>query len=141
VPVLTRLAISPQAFAAAARGPSVIAAKTVGGRVTYTLSEPAHTTFTVKRKRAGLKVGRTCLKATRKLRSQLKGKPRTCDFLVSESGSFAYDGTEGPNRFRFTGRLRGRALGAGMYVLYAATKDSAGTKGKRRSAEFEIKGR
>ncbi|HEV7771684.1 MAG TPA: IPT/TIG domain-containing protein [Conexibacter sp.] len=137
-PTLTRLAISPQAFLAAGRGPSASAAKTTGGVVSYTLSERARTTFTVKRKQAGIKVGGTCLKATRRVRSQLRGRPHRCSFLVSVSGSFAHSDVQGSNRFRFTGRLGRRALAAGSYVLLAAPEDAAGHRGRSRSAGFEI---
>jgi hypothetical protein len=138
VPVLTRLAISPQAFPAGSRGPSVSAAKTAGGVVTYTLSEPATTTFTVKRKQAGVKVGGTCVKSTRRVRSQLRGRPHRCDFIVSVRGSFTHSGVQGSNRFRFTGRLGRRALAAGSYVLLAAPQDAAGNSGKSRSVSFQI---
>jgi hypothetical protein len=137
-PVLTRLAISPQAFLASGRGPSVSAARSAGGVVTYTLSEPARTTFTVKRKQAGLKLGGTCLKATRRVRSQLRGRPRPCSVLTPVRGSFASSGAQGPDRFRFTGRLGRRALPAGSYVLVAAPADAAGNNGRSRSAGFEI---
>jgi hypothetical protein len=139
-PVLTRLGISPRAFVAANIGPSVIAAA-VGGRVTYTLSEPARVTFTVKRRSAGVKVGTTCVKSTRKVLSQLKGKPRTCVLLRPVRGRFAISGLQGMNRFRFTGRLNRRALHAGRYVLYAQAKDAVGNRAKTVRAAFEIRKR
>lgn len=114
------------------------AARAAGGLVTYRLSEAARTTFTVKRRQAGLKVGGTCLKATRQVRSQLRGRPHRCDFLVSVRGSFTHSGVQGSNRFRFTGRLGRRALAAGRYVLLAAPEDTAGNRGRSRSAGFEI---
>lgn len=117
------------------------AARAAGGVVTYRLSEPARTTFTVKRKQAGLKVGRSCLKATRKLRSQLRGRPRTCDVLTPVRGSFAYSGAQGSNRFRFTGRMSGRGLAAGRYVLSAVAVDAAGIKGRTHTAGFAIRRR
>jgi IPT/TIG domain len=137
-PALTRLAISPQAFLAGSRGQSVSAAKATGGVVSYTLSEPARTTFTVKGKRAGVKLGGTCLKATRRVRSQIRGRPHRCNFLVAVRGSFTRYGVQGSNRFRFTGRLGRRALTAGSYVLLAAPQDAAGHRGKSRSVGFEI---
>jgi hypothetical protein len=137
-PTLTQLAIAPGTFAAAGRGPSVSAAKTAGGAVSYTLSEPATTTFTVKRKQAGVKIGGTCVKSTRRVRSQLRGRPRRCDFIVPVRGSFTHSGVQGSNRFRFTGRLGHRTLTAGSYVLLAAPEDAAGNSGKSRSAGFQI---
>lgn len=137
-PRLTELAISPRAFFAAAGGPSAVAARAAGGVVTYRLSEAARTTFSVKRKQPGLEVGRTCIKATRRVRAQLRGRPRRCDVLASVRGSFSRDGVEGSNRFRFTGRLGRRSLPPGRYVLVAATRDAAGVKGRTRTAAFAI---
>ncbi len=138
-PALTRLAISPQTFLAGSSGQSVSAAKAIGGVVTYRLSESARTTFTVKRKQAGVEVGRTCLKATRRVRSQLSGRPRRCDFLTPMRGSFAHSDVKGSNHFRFTGRLGHKALAAGRYVLLATPEDAAGNSGTSRSASFEIR--
>ena len=129
-PVLSGLAIKPRSFA-----------RKKSARVTYTLSEPANTTFTVKRKYAGVKIGGTCLKAMRRVLAQLRGRPRKCTLLKSVRGSFARNGVKGSNRFRFTARLRGRKLAAGRYVLRATPKDAVGNKGKTRSVAFKIRRR
>ena len=46
------------------------------------------------------------------------------------AGSFVRSGKNGLNRFRFTGRLRGRKLARGRYRLVAATRDAAGNRSK-----------
>jgi hypothetical protein len=61
-------------------------------------------------------------------------------FIVKRSGtrSFARSGVAGPNRHRFSGRLRGRALAPGSYVLKAFAVDSAGNRSQPRSVAFTI---
>ena len=107
-PVLTRLGLSRSRFAAAGRGGS-IAAK-VGTTVRYRTSEAATVTFRVRRKGA---------------RKPLKG-------------SFAHRGKAGANSLRFTGRLRGKKLRRGSYVMSATSKDAAGNVAKVKRLRFRI---
>jgi hypothetical protein len=53
-------------------------------------------------------------------------------------GGFALAGVLGPNQFRFTGRMRGKALKRGSYRL-VATPYVIGLKGKPAYAPFKIK--
>ncbi len=110
-PALTRFGLSRNRFAAANRGGSV-AAK-VGTTIRYRLSEASTVTFRVRRKGA---------------RRALKG-------------SFTHKGKAGANRLRFTGRLRGRKLRRGAYVLAATSKDGAGNVAKVKRLRFRIVGR
>lgn len=107
-PALTRFGLSRDRFAAANRGGSV-AAK-VGTTIRYRLSEASTVTFRVRRKGA---------------RRPLKG-------------SFTHRGKAGANRLRFTGRLRGRKLRRGAYVLAATSKDAAGNVAKVKRLRFRI---
>ncbi|HEX5910976.1 MAG TPA: hypothetical protein VFY44_10805 [Thermoleophilaceae bacterium] len=107
-PALTRLGLSRSRFAAAGRGGS-IAAK-VGTTIRYRQSEAATVTFRVRRKGA---------------RKPLKG-------------SFAHRGKAGANKLRFTGRLRGKKLRRGSYVLSATSKDAAGNVAKVKRLRFRI---
>ncbi len=107
-PALTRLGLSRSRFAAAGRGGS-IAAK-VGTTIRYRQSEAATVTFRVRRKGA---------------RRPLKG-------------SFAHKGRAGANKLRFTGRLRGRKLRRGSYVMSATSKDAAGNVAKVKRLRFRI---
>ena len=124
---LSALDLARAAFAAAANGPSLRAARArVGTRVSYTLSAAAPVAFTVERRRAGRRVRGTCRRRTRGNRNR-----RKCDLRLR--GSFTHRGGQGANSFLFTGRLRGRKLAPGSYNLVATP---AG--GKRTRARFRI---
>ena len=53
-------------------------------------------------------------------------------------GSFTHKGKAGANKLRFTGRLRGRKLRRGAYVLAATSKDAAGNVAKVKRLRFRI---
>ena len=111
------LRIRPRAFLAARRHHSAGASAHKGrprrgARVRFRLNEPARVVFRVKRLRRG--------RRPRLLRGR----------LVRVGGS-------GVNRFRFNGRLRGRSLSPGRYVL-TATPRGVGKPGRTRSAGFRI---
>jgi hypothetical protein len=131
-PVVSALAMSPIAFRAAPSGGSIAAAG-FGTRVSYRLSEPARTTFTVKRPAPGRRVGRRCVAPRRSNRRR-----RKCTRFVAVPGSFARDGVIGANRFRFTGRLRGRKLRPGSYRLRATARDVAENVSRPASRSFRI---
>ena len=105
-----RLRMPASAFAAATSGPSVRRTGR-GARVTYSLSEAAMVTFTVRDAKTGRRL----------------------------PGSFTHAGRAGNNAFVFTGRLRGRALRAGTYRLVAVATDAAGQRSASRSTRFAIK--
>ncbi len=132
---LTGYRLSPATFAAASKGPSVAAARKakVGATVRYTLSEPASVRFAVERARNGRRVRGTCRPPTRRNRRR-----SSCTSYRRLKGSFTHTGKQGPNRFRFTGRLRGRKLGPGPYRLVAMTTDAAGNPSKPKRVKFTI---
>jgi Tol biopolymer transport system component len=134
-PNLGALALSARKFKAARRGASVAARRRTptGTRVTFRLSEAASVRFTVQRAQRGRRVGRRCVKPSRKNR-----KRRNCTRFVTQRGSFKVAGKTGQNRFRFTGRSRRRKLRPGSYRLVAVATDAAGNKSKRRRASFRI---
>lgn len=131
-PGLGSLALSPQAFRAARRGGSIV--RRGGTRVAFSLSERAKVRFTVSRARSGRRVGRRCVKPTRSNRSR-----RRCTRYVSVRGSFTFNGVAGENRFRFSGRLRGRRLRPGRYRLTGVPTDAAGNKGNAKRKTFRIR--
>jgi DNA-binding beta-propeller fold protein YncE len=88
---LISLRLSPRVFRAARRGPPI--APRAGARVTYALASPARVRFTVERVARG---------RSRRVR-----------------GAFTHRGSGGVNRFRFSGRVRGRRLRPGRYRLVA----------------------
>ncbi|MGI8411580.1 MAG: RCC1 domain-containing protein [Solirubrobacteraceae bacterium] len=134
VPVVSALKIAPRAFAAAPNGPSAAAAShPVGAEVTYTLTIAANVRFTAEQKLPGRVQGSgpsaRCAAQTR--------SNRRCTRLVSVRGSFTRAGSAGANRFRFTGRLGGRALKLGSYVL-VATPTAAVKTGRPVVVGFQI---
>ncbi|HTX32358.1 MAG TPA: beta-propeller fold lactonase family protein [Solirubrobacteraceae bacterium] len=96
----------------------------------YRLNQASSVTFTIAHKQAGREVRHRCVKPTRKNR-----KDRRCTQLVNQPGSLTKAGAAGSNRFTFSGKLGGRRLGPGTYVLSATP---AG--GKASKTTFEITG-
>ena len=56
----------------------------------------------------------------------------------ASGGRFTVRGRRGLNRLRFSGRVRGRALAAGAYVLSAVAVDRGGRKSATRAIRFRI---
>jgi hypothetical protein len=56
---------------------------------------------------------------------------------VTLRGSFAWAGGPGENKFRFTGRLRGKRLAPGSYRLVATPRAGSST-GRAATAAFKI---
>jgi hypothetical protein len=122
-PVFTgRLALSPPAFRAGA-----------GTTIRFALSEAAAVALRVERRAQGRRVGGRCRKRTRQNRAK-----RPCTRYVPLAGRFTRAGTAGANRMRFSGRLRGRPLGAARYRLLATAIDAAGNRSATARAAFRI---
>jgi hypothetical protein len=102
--------LRPRAFAAARRGPGVIAAR-AGTTLRYRLSEPARLTLTVRH--AG--------RHGRKVRGQLKtaGRP-------------------GVNGVRLTGRIARHSLAPGRYKLRIAARDLTRRERAAATVSFRI---
>jgi hypothetical protein len=130
-PGVRSLSLSPAAFRAAGRGPSVVAAQRrrapVGTTVRLDLTVPAAVKLTVQRLAKGRRAGKRCVKPRTRNR---RGK--ACTRYVPLRGSIAR-AAGAPTSFRFTGRLRGRALRPGRYRLAA----QAG-RAKPKHATFRI---
>jgi hypothetical protein len=75
-------------------------------------------------------------------------KPRTADLrplarvrrngATTQRGRFTVRGKRGVNRLRFSGRIRGRPLAAGEYVLRAVAADRAGRRSAPATVRFQI---
>jgi Divergent InlB B-repeat domain len=122
LPAVSGLSVSPRTFKAAARGPSTLPLRPrtkLGTVVSYMLNRAATVRFNVER----LLPGRTaqqgahvnCVAPARHNRKD----PR-CTRMVMQRGSFMLNGKAGKNAFRFTGRLAGKVLPHGTYVLVAS---------------------
>jgi hypothetical protein len=124
-----------RSFAAAGSGDAILTGRRarVGATVRYGLSEPASTTFTVERASAGRRVGRRCVKPTRRNRTR-----RKCTRYVRVRGSFTHQGAAGSNSFKFSGRLNRRKLRPAKYRLVAVATDAAGNKSVAKRRAFRV---
>ena len=129
-----RLGVGSKRFRAARRGGPVAKARTrrVGTRVTFRLSEAATARFTVESARRGVRRKGRCLARKRGRRG------RRCTRYVARKPTFSRTGKPGVNRFKFTGRLRGRKLAPGSYRLSMVATDTAGNRSKPARATFRI---
>jgi hypothetical protein len=127
------LSLSPSAFSATPRGPSVSpATRRYGTSVTYTLPKQERVRFTVQRRVTGR------MKHGRCVAPNLSGRHGTpCIRLDTVAGSFTRRRKAGVDRFRFTGRLAGRTLTPGSYRLLA-TPDADGSAAPPVTASFRI---
>jgi hypothetical protein len=132
-PTLRSLAMSPSRFIAANSGPSLRPAARVGTTVSYRLSEPASTRFTVQRATRGARRGRRCVR-----RGRAPKRARRCTRYVTLRPTLTHSGSVGPNGFRFMGRMRGRRLRPGAYRLVARATDTSGNRSKPARKRFRI---
>jgi hypothetical protein len=133
---VTDYTIVPRSFLAAARGASALPAQRSrsGAKVSFKLNVAAAVAFKVRQRRSGRRNARgRCVKPTRKNR-----RKRKCTRAVTLRGGFTQTGVAGSNSFRFTGRLRGRKLSPGRYLL-VATPTADGVSGLARSTRFRIR--
>lgn len=132
---ISGLSLRPTSFWAAGSGPSAMTASRghrSGTVVSYHDSQASITSFTVVALVPGQRHGRACVSLGRGHR---RGK--ACLRTVS-MGSFTHADAAGANRFRFTGRVRGRRLAAGRYEL-EVIPHTAGGAGRMRTTSFRIK--
>jgi hypothetical protein len=136
-PVLSRLALRPSSFATHRLRPSRgrTQGRAPGTTVRYRASQAALTTFVVRRLLAGQRIGRGPCKPLA-ARAKLRKGARRCTVL-RRIGSFKHRAKAGVNSLRFTGRLAGRALPAGRYLL-TATPSAGGLAGKTVTTRFRV---
>ena len=115
-PELTGLDLTPDAFKPAPRGPAIMTRGRAGARLRFRLSRAALVRFQV------WGVGPRSTAPGRPLSSQVRGRALADPIR----GRFQVRGRLGANRMRFTGRLHGRALPPGSYILEAVATDRAG---------------
>ena len=128
--------LSPATFATLSSGPPVIARTAKGTTISYTDTQVARTTFVVRRPAGkGVLAHGKCVKPPRKRKGGSRGKSCT---LYTIFGSFTHADTAGANRFRFSGRLGGRALKPGSYQLVSAPTNASGKTGPTHVNNFKI---
>jgi hypothetical protein len=136
-PQVSGLTLSRHVFAAASRGAGIARRRSripVGAQLRYRLSEDAAVRFTIKRRAAGRMVRGKCSRRTRRNRAR-----RKC--TLGLRGAITVHGARGLNRVKFRGRLRGRELRPGRYVLVAVAKDRAGNRSRAATVQFRIRRR
>jgi len=119
-PELTGLGLAPAALTPAKRGPAIVSGGRSGASLRFRLSRAARVRFRVWGWGGG----------------QVKALGRIWPSAVR--GRFQVRGRRGLNRMRFTGRLRGRPLPAGAYILEAVAFDRAGRMSAPSAVRFRI---
>jgi hypothetical protein len=114
-PAVTKVTLSATTFRAANKGASSAKKRKVpvGTTVTVALTRPTAARITFKRRVAGRRSGKRCARPTS---SNRRGK--RCTRSIAVHGSIARPSGAAAS-FRFTGRLRGRKLAPGRYVMVA----------------------
>jgi hypothetical protein len=120
-PTIASLVLKPRRFVAGR-----------GTRITVNVDEGGTLRFTIQRRLPGRKVGKRCVKPTRRNRAA-----RRCTRYVSRRG-FNKPSKAGTNRYGFSGRLRGKKLAPGAYRMRAVAVDAEGHKSAPKYAPFRI---
>jgi hypothetical protein len=122
-PTISRLSVSPRTFKAAAHDPSTLPPRPrskLGTVVSYILNGAATVRFTVERLLPGRTIKQGAHVRCVPLARRTNRKEPRCTRIVGLHGSFILNGNAGKNAFRFTGRLAGKELAHGTYVLVAS---------------------
>ncbi len=108
-----------------------------GTTITYSDTQAATTKLTVVRQGPAYRIGK---KGACRLLSAGHKRPKHAKACTAAKiiGTFTHADKAGANRIAFTGRLGGRALAAGSYLLEAAPKLGSLT-GKTVSARFTVR--
>jgi hypothetical protein len=122
--MLTALAVSPKSFKPRKRGGVIASAAKrpkarVGSTVRYSITAATTVNFTVQRALKGRRLGGKCRKPTPANREK-----KRCTRFKVVGKSFTHLGAAGPNSFKFSGRVRGKALKPGRYRLVGRAGDS-----------------
>jgi hypothetical protein len=125
------LTVAPKAFKPVNAGGAILSAKKrkkapVSTTVTYSLSAAGTVAFSVERKLVGRKVGKRCVKKTKANKAKKK-----CPLFKLVKGGFSHAGAAGQNRFKFSGRVGGKALKPGTYRLTGKTGTASRRAGFR----------
>jgi hypothetical protein len=131
-PALTKLRLSPGRFRPANRRHP-----TRGTTLAYRDTEAATTTFSVQRKRAGVRRGKRCLAPPKHPRKGHRHVKR-CTRFVPVKGTFHHADTAGADAVHWNGRIRGRALAPGAYRLLARAVQGR-ARGKLVTRGFTIR--
>jgi CSLREA domain-containing protein len=133
-PGISNVSVTRKRFRVGPNPTALSARKTPVGTVfRYALSEAAQVTLKIERPTKGRKVGRSCKKATRKLR-----KKPSCTRYVAAGATIKRNGVAGANSIAFSGRIGRKALRPGSYRATLGATDAAGNKATVRRVSFKI---
>jgi hypothetical protein len=104
-----------------------------GTTIRYTLSGPAIVTIVVERALKGRRSGKTCAKATSKLK-----RKKSCTRYVKVSTLTRTHTSAGAKTVLFSGRVGRRALPLGSYRMRATASAGSQTTSSERKATFKI---
>lgn len=137
-PELTGLNLAPAAFLPAKRGPAIVRRGRAGAALRFRLSRPARVRFEVARRVGAPERLAPKLDDDRFAPMARGGRLATGAREPSRRGRFAVRGRRGLNRLRFSGRVGGRALSSGAYVLRAVAVDRDGSRSMPAAVPFRI---
>ena len=128
---------SPSKFAVDTKGTAetAVKAKTApkkGTTFSFKLSEPGRVVFAIDKAGSGRKVGKKCVKQTRKNK-----KKKACK-LYKRFGAFAVTAKAGANSHKFSGRIGKKKLGVGTYRVTVTATDAAGNKSKPKTLTIKV---
>lgn len=137
-PVVSKVTITNSVFIPASSGPSATSARKlpIGTTIDFKLETAATVRFTVSRAGPGRKVKSHGKKKCVKPSKRNQHKPH-CTFYRKLKGSFTLKGVAGTNRIHFTGRLAGKKLRPGKYVL-TITATTGRKTGRPKKVAFRI---
>jgi hypothetical protein len=126
VAAVTKLSLSPTTLRPMTKG-AMIAVAARGAKLTITLTARAKVTFSVVRRRTGVRVGKSCLAPGHGRHG------KACTRTTTVRGTTAKSLAKGTSTLRFSARVGGHALTPGSYALRATP-----ARGKARSTSFRI---
>ncbi len=125
-PRITKASLNRRKFAVARRASQ----RKRGTTVRFTLSEAARVELTVLRKVKGRRADGRC--------KQRAKQGRRCTITRTVGNLPKRAGRKGRNSVRFLGRLRGRALAPGAYILRLRATDAAGNRSRAVQLRFRV---
>jgi len=135
-PVVSRLSMTRRRFRVGARRTARVAGRRPtprGSAFRFRLSEPATAFITIERGLPGRRVGKSCRRPTRRLRSR-----KRCTRYVRKARLTRRKRKAGRNSVSFSGRIGPSALARGGYRATISATDEAGNRGKGRRTSFTI---
>jgi endonuclease/exonuclease/phosphatase family metal-dependent hydrolase len=133
-PAISSAHVAPSRFRLGSALPRISRRTPVGATISFGLSEAARVTLAFARPhQPGRLVGGRCVAPSRRNRNA-----RACTRSVP-AGSLRVNGTAGPNRIRFQGRLsRRRSLRPGHYWTTITATDMVGNRSLPRTTSFTV---